>query len=135
MIDRDTGGMESDILKRFDLTGKVAAINGASGNDPRGSASEEFHGPTGSSGPVAQSFFNRDSAPGFYDRADEVLECRSDDGRTLARTHKVVAYMPMGRLGQPDDLIGTLVWLLSDASSFVTGVVVPVDGGFSSYVI
>ena len=39
----------------------------------------------------------------------------------------------MGRYGQPDDLIGALVWLLSDASSFVTGVVVPIDGGFSSY--
>jgi NAD(P)-dependent dehydrogenase (short-subunit alcohol dehydrogenase family) len=41
----------------------------------------------------------------------------------------------MGRFGLPEDLIGTLVWLLSDASSFVTGVVVPVDGGFSSYSI
>jgi NAD(P)-dependent dehydrogenase (short-subunit alcohol dehydrogenase family) len=41
----------------------------------------------------------------------------------------------MGRYGEPDDLIGTLVWLLSDASRFVTGVVVPVDGGFSSYSI
>jgi NAD(P)-dependent dehydrogenase (short-subunit alcohol dehydrogenase family) len=41
----------------------------------------------------------------------------------------------MGRYGQPDDLIGALVWLLSEASAFVTGVVVPVDGGFSSYSI
>ena len=43
----------------------------------------------------------------------------------------MIAHTPMGRYGLPDDLIGTLVWLLSDASSFVTGVVVPVDGGFS----
>jgi len=41
----------------------------------------------------------------------------------------------MGPYGQPDDLIGTLIWLFSDASSFMTGVVVPVDGGFSSYSI
>jgi NAD(P)-dependent dehydrogenase (short-subunit alcohol dehydrogenase family) len=41
----------------------------------------------------------------------------------------------MGRYGQPEDLFGTLIWLLSDASNFVTGVVVPVDGGFSSYSI
>ena len=41
----------------------------------------------------------------------------------------------MGRYGEPDDLIGALVWLLSDASAFVTGVVVPIDGGFSSYSI
>ena len=47
----------------------------------------------------------------------------------------MIAHTPMGRYGQPDDLIGALVWLLSDASGFVTGVVVPVDGGFSSYSI
>ena len=41
----------------------------------------------------------------------------------------------MGRYGEPDDLIGALVWLLSDASAFVTGVVVPIDGGFSAYSI
>jgi NAD(P)-dependent dehydrogenase (short-subunit alcohol dehydrogenase family) len=41
----------------------------------------------------------------------------------------------MGRFGAPDELIGTLVWLISDASKFVTGVVVPVDGGFNVYTI
>jgi len=56
-------------------------------------------------------------------------------GELLPRAHKIIAHTPMGRFGQPDDLIGTLVWLLSDASSFVTGVVVPIDGGFSSYSI
>jgi len=39
----------------------------------------------------------------------------------------------MGRFGVPEDLIGTLLWLLSDGASFVTGVVVPVDGGFNAY--
>lgn len=39
----------------------------------------------------------------------------------------------MGRFGEPGDLIGTVVWLASPASSFVTGVVVPVDGGFNAY--
>jgi len=57
-------------------------------------------------------------------------------GELLPRAHKINrSHTPMGRFGQPDDLIGTLVWLLSDASSFVTGVVVPIDGGFSSYAI
>jgi len=56
-------------------------------------------------------------------------------GEPSPRGHKVIAHTPMGRFGQPDDLIGTLVWLLSDASTFVTGVVVPIDGGFSSYAI
>jgi NAD(P)-dependent dehydrogenase (short-subunit alcohol dehydrogenase family) len=39
----------------------------------------------------------------------------------------------MGRFGDPRDLIGTLIWLASDASKFVTGITVPVDGGFSAY--
>jgi NAD(P)-dependent dehydrogenase (short-subunit alcohol dehydrogenase family) len=39
----------------------------------------------------------------------------------------------MGRYGEPDDLLGTLLWLISDAARFVTGIVVPVDGGFSAY--
>jgi NAD(P)-dependent dehydrogenase (short-subunit alcohol dehydrogenase family) len=39
----------------------------------------------------------------------------------------------MGRFGQPSDLIGTLIWLASDASKFVTGITIPVDGGFSAY--
>jgi len=39
----------------------------------------------------------------------------------------------MNRFGEPDDLVGTLIWLLSDASKFVTGVVVPVDGGFNAF--
>ena len=51
------------------------------------------------------------------------------------RARQVIAHAPMGRYGLPDDLIGAPVYLLSDASGFVTGVVVPVDGGFSSYSI
>jgi NAD(P)-dependent dehydrogenase (short-subunit alcohol dehydrogenase family) len=39
----------------------------------------------------------------------------------------------MGRFGEPDDLVGTAVWLASDASRFVTGVVVPVDGGYAAF--
>lgn len=41
----------------------------------------------------------------------------------------------VGRYGEPADLIGPLVWLLSDASKFVTGIIVPIDGGFSAYTI
>jgi NAD(P)-dependent dehydrogenase (short-subunit alcohol dehydrogenase family) len=46
-----------------------------------------------------------------------------------------MAHTPMGRYGKPEELLGAVIWLLSDASAFVTGVVVPVDGGFSSYTI
>ena len=190
-------------------------INGAGGNDPRGSTSEEFHEPTWPSGPVAQSFFDLDPAgfrqvfdlnflgtfvvtqrfsrgmvekgrgsivnissmsaftpltkvaaysaakaavsnftrwlavhfsrtgirvnalaPGFFMTEQmKFLNVDQKTGELLPRAHKIIAHTPMGRFGLPDDLIGTLVWLLSDASSFVTGVVVPVDGGFSSYAI
>jgi NAD(P)-dependent dehydrogenase (short-subunit alcohol dehydrogenase family) len=190
-------------------------INGAGGNDPRGSTSEEFYGPTGSSGRAAQSFFDLDQAgfrqvfdlnfmgtflvtqafskgmvekgkgsivnissmsaftpltkvaaysaakaavsnftgwlavhfsragirvnalaPGFFmTEQNKFLLVNQKTGELLPRGHKVITHTPMGRFGQPDDLIGTLVWLLSDASSFVTGVVVPIDGGFSSYSI
>ena len=190
-------------------------INGAGGNDPRGSTSEEFHGLAGSSVQAAQSFFDLDQAgfrqvfdlnfmgtflvtqvfskgmvekgkgsivnissmsafipltkvaaysaakaavsnftrwlavhfsrtgirvnalaPGFFmTEQNKFLLVNQKTGELLPRGHKVIAHTPMGRFGQPDDLIGTLVWLLSDASSFVTGVVVPIDGGFSSYSI
>ena len=292
MIGMDAGGMNNDILKRSDLTGKVAAItggggelcgtmaealgsmgvkvavldielekaearsvrviqsggtakafrcdvldaaqvrecyeavsrlwdspdfliNGAGGNDPRASTSEEFHGNAGSSGPEGQSFFNLDPAgfrqvfdlnfmgtflvtqvfcrgmvqkgkgsivnissmsaftpltkvaaysaakaavsnftqwlavhlsrkgirvnalaPGFFiTEQNKFLLVNQKTGELSPRGQKVIAHTPMGRFGQPEDLIGTLVWLLSDASSFVSGVVVPVDGGFSSYSI
>jgi NAD(P)-dependent dehydrogenase (short-subunit alcohol dehydrogenase family) len=55
------------------------------------------------------------------------------DGSLSARGQQIVDHTPMGRFGEPDELVGTLVWLCSDASRFVTGVVVPVDGGFSAF--
>jgi NAD(P)-dependent dehydrogenase (short-subunit alcohol dehydrogenase family) len=75
-------------------------------------------------------------APGFFmTEQNKFLLLNQKTGELLPRAQKVIAHTPMGRFGQPEDLIGTLMWLLSDASSFVTGVVVPVDGGFSSYSI
>ena len=75
-------------------------------------------------------------APGFFMTEQNKFLHTIKDGRVSCRgLEKVIAHTPMGRYGQPEDLIGTLVWLLSDASSFVTGVVVPVDGGYSSYSI
>ena len=190
-------------------------INGAGGNDPRGSTSEEFHEPGKPLGPGGKSFFDLDPAgfrqvfdlnflgtflvtqifsrgmvakgkgaivnissmsaftpltkvaaysaakasvsnfthwlavhfsrtgvrvnalaPGFFMTEQlKFLHIDRETGEFLPRARKVIAHTPMGRYGEPDDLIGTLVWLLSDASSFVTGVVVPIDGGFSAYSI
>jgi NAD(P)-dependent dehydrogenase (short-subunit alcohol dehydrogenase family) len=190
-------------------------VNGAGGNDPRGSTSAEFHSAPGSPDTATQSFFDLDAAgfrqvfdlnfmgtflttqvfsagmvangkgsivnissmsaftpltkvpaysaakaavsnftrwlavhfahtgvrvnalaPGFFMTEQlKFLHIDKKTGELLPRARKVIAHTPMGRYGQPDDLIGPLVWLLSDASSFVTGVVVPVDGGFSAYSI
>ena len=75
-------------------------------------------------------------APGFFMTEQlKFLHIDRETGELLPRAKKVIAHTPMGRYGQPDDLIGAMVWLLSDASSFVTGTVVPIDGGFSSYTI
>jgi len=54
-------------------------------------------------------------------------------GGTTPRGQTIVDHTPLGRFGDPADLLGTVLWLLSPASSFVTGVVVPIDGGFSAY--
>ncbi|MCX5818718.1 MAG: SDR family oxidoreductase [Deltaproteobacteria bacterium] len=189
-------------------------INGAGGNDPRGSTSVEFEEPAGA-GATAQSFFDLDPAgfrhvfdlnfmgtflatqvfsrgmvakgrgsivnissmsafmpltkvaaysaakaavsnftrwlavhfshagvrvnalaPGFFMTEQlRFLHIDPKTGELLPRARQVIAHTPMGRYGVPDDLIGALVYLLSDAAGFVTGVVVPVDGGFSSYSI
>jgi len=75
-------------------------------------------------------------APGFFLTEQlRFLHIDAKTGELLPRARQVIAHTPMGRYGDPDDLIGTLIWLLSDASRFVTGIVVPVDGGFSAYSI
>jgi NAD(P)-dependent dehydrogenase (short-subunit alcohol dehydrogenase family) len=75
-------------------------------------------------------------APGFFLTEQlRFLHFDPKTGEPTLRARKVMEHTPMGRYGEPDDLIGPLVWLLSDASRFVTGAVVPVDGGFSCYAI
>ena len=72
-------------------------------------------------------------APGFFaadqNRAPPPRRGRPADGRGRA----IVEHTPAGRFGEPDDLVSTLLWLCSPASRFVTGVVVPVDGGFGAF--
>jgi len=54
-------------------------------------------------------------------------------GSLTPRGQQIIDHTPMGRFGEPDDLIGTMLWLVSDASRFVTGIIAPVDGGFSAF--
>ena len=72
-------------------------------------------------------------APGFFISDQNRTLLFDEDGNPTARAGKIIAATPMGRFGKPEELLGALLWLLSEASGFVTGVVVPVDGGFSAY--
>lgn len=73
-------------------------------------------------------------APGFYlGEQNRYLLIDEKTGNLTARGELIIEHTPMGRFGDPEDLIGTMLWLVSDASRFVTGVVVPVDGGFSAF--
>ena len=73
-------------------------------------------------------------APGFFLTDQNRSLLTNPDGSFTPRAEKIIAHTPMGRFGKPEELIGTLLWLVDDnASSFVNGVVVPVDGGFSAY--
>jgi len=73
-------------------------------------------------------------APGFFiGEQNRFLLVDRDTGGLTARGQKVIDHTPMGRFGVPEDLLGTVLWLLSPAAAFVTGITVPVDGGFSAY--
>lgn len=73
-------------------------------------------------------------APGFFlTEQNRFLLTDAETGELTARGNSIISHTPMGRFGEPEDLIGTLTWLASDASKFVTGIVVPVDGGFSAF--
>lgn len=73
-------------------------------------------------------------APGFFVTKQNEKLLFNEDGIPTPRTGKILAATPMGRFGESEELIGTLLYLLSKpASSFVTGVVIPVDGGFNAY--
>lgn len=72
-------------------------------------------------------------APGFFIGEQNRGLLLQPDGSLTSRGQQIIDHTPMGRFGEPEDLIGTAVWLASDAARFVTGVVVPVDGGFSAF--
>lgn len=73
-------------------------------------------------------------APGFFVTNQNRSLLFHEDGTPTPRTGKILAATPQKRFGEVSDLLGTLLWLVSDeASGFVTGVVVPVDGGFNAY--
>ncbi len=73
-------------------------------------------------------------APGFFlTEQNRYLLTQNDTGHLTSRGQSIIDHTPQGRFGTPKDLLGTTMWLLSPASEFVTGIVVPVDGGFSAF--
>jgi NAD(P)-dependent dehydrogenase (short-subunit alcohol dehydrogenase family) len=72
-------------------------------------------------------------SPGFFLTEQNRNLLTNPDGSYTTRGQKVIAQTPFGRFGKAEELVGTLVWLCSDASAFVTGANIPVDGGFSVY--
>ena len=73
-------------------------------------------------------------APGFF-LTDQNRFLLTDEktGELTARGRSIISHTPMGRFGKPEDLLGAVLWLLSPASAFVTGIVLPIDGGFSAF--
>lgn len=73
-------------------------------------------------------------APGFFlTEQNRFLLTEEKTGELTARGKSIISHTPAGNFGKPEDLAGVALWLASDASSFVTGIVIPVDGGFSAF--
>lgn len=72
-------------------------------------------------------------APGFLLTNQNRFLLTNEDGSLTQRGNQILDHTPMGRFGEPKDLISTVMWLISDSSEFVNGVVVPIDGGFAAY--
>ncbi len=74
-------------------------------------------------------------APGFFLTEQNRTLMSNPDGTPTDRCKTVIAHTPFARLGQPEELLGTIQWLASDASAFVTGTITPIDGGFDAFSI
>jgi NAD(P)-dependent dehydrogenase (short-subunit alcohol dehydrogenase family) len=73
-------------------------------------------------------------APGFFlTQQNRFLLTEKETGALTARGKAIMGHTPMARFGVPEDLIGATLWLMSPAASFVTGIVLPIDGGFSAF--
>ena len=73
-------------------------------------------------------------SPGFFlTEQNRFLLTDAESGELTPRGRSIIMHTPLGRFGDPEDLVGTVLWLLSDGASFVHGIVVPVDGGFSAF--
>ncbi len=72
-------------------------------------------------------------APGFFLTTQNRFLLTDKEGDLTPRGKTIITHTPMGKFGDPEDLIGVCIWLASGASKFVTGIIVPIDGGFSAF--
>jgi len=72
-------------------------------------------------------------APGFFLTDQNRALLTTENGELTPRGNTIIEQTPMGKFGEPEDLVGTTLWLCGEGASFVTGVVVPIDGGFSAF--
>ena len=72
-------------------------------------------------------------APGFFLTEQNRALLTNTDGSLTQRGQQIIDQTPMGRYGTPDDLVGITLWLCGEESKFVTGVIIPIDGGFAAY--
>jgi len=72
-------------------------------------------------------------APGFFLTEQNKYLLQDAEGAFTARGKQILDHTPLGRFGEPEDLVGAARWLFSPEAAFVTGIVLPVDGGFSAY--
>ncbi|KYH31037.1 SDR family oxidoreductase [Neomoorella mulderi] len=72
-------------------------------------------------------------APGFFINDRNRSELIDEEGNLTLRGKAIISHTPMGKFGDPEDLIGACIWLASDAAKFVTGIIVPIDGGFNAF--
>jgi len=72
-------------------------------------------------------------APGFLLTQQNRYLLLDENKNLTPRAKSIISHTPMGKFGDPEDLIGACIWLASDASKFVTGIIVPIDGGFNAY--
>ena len=91
----------------------------------------EKHGPGMRVNAIAPGFFIGEQNRALLIREDAPSDA-GDSPVLTERGQQIVDHTPLGRFGDPDELVGAAIWLASDASRFVTGIVVPVDGGFSA---
>ena len=117
----------------------LSSVSGVLGNAGQANYSASKAGVIGLTKSAARELASRGItvnaiAPGFFLTEQNRSLLTNPDGSYTPRAAKIVAHTPMRRFGEPEELLGTLVWLANEkASGFVSGIVVPVDGGFNAY--